>query len=85
MSNEKKRIESLDLLRSLAIISVVICHSTETGFQLYDSSVNFSVMGRIAGLCLYTIGRIGVPIFFFLTGFLLLDRDYSIPGGIAIL
>lgn len=71
-----KRISFLDNVRSLAIFLVVLCHSIEF---LYDGEaltvaspamVNFSAI-------IFNFTRLGVPLFLFLSGYLLLDKDYK--------
>lgn len=78
-SGEKtnSRIESLDLLRSFAIFCVILTHVTEYTYPINGYLSHRSVYSRLLALGLHTFGRLGVPIFFFLTGYLLLDRDYS--------
>lgn len=67
----------LDYARMLAIICVVITHTTERVYSLEAEILGqYSSYSRIFALSMHTIGRLGVPIFFFLTGYLLLDRDY---------
>ena len=68
---EQKRDICLDLIRVIAIISVIWIHCQENG--------NFSLtLGGISvGALTYLYGRMGVPLFFMLTGALL------IPRGIA--
>ena len=73
----KDRIIWLDYARMIAIICVVITHTTETVFNLNaETLMQFSELRRISIISIFTIGRMGVPIFFFLTGYLLLDREY---------
>ena len=67
----------LDYARMLAIICVVITHTTERVYSLEAEILGqYSSYSRIFALSMHTIGRLGGPIFFFLTGYLLLDRDY---------
>ena len=64
----------LDMARSFAIFFVVLCHATERIYRDPNSLSNISMVFRI--FC-FTIGRLGVPIFLFLTGYLLLSREYK--------
>ena len=74
----RARIAWLDYARMIAIVCVVITHTTETVYQLnVESLIQYSLYQRIFAISMFTIGRLGVPIFFFLTGYLLLDRKYS--------
>lgn len=78
MNNEKARIEWIDLVRAVAILSVVLCHSTESIYQLnleYMTAVPFQ--SRVCGFACFTAGRLGVPLFLMITGSLLLSRDYD--------
>lgn len=77
-AQSRYRIIWLDYARMIAIICVVITHATETVFKLNaETLVQFSMLRRIFVISMFTIGRLGVPIFFLLTGYLLLDREYS--------
>lgn len=74
----KKRIEGLDVARTFAIFTVIVCHTTESVYQMKLSFMEEqSVWTRIAAFVLFTIGRLGVPIFLMLTGYLLLGRLYN--------
>ena len=74
----RDRIIWLDYARTIAIICVVITHATETVYGLSaENLMQFSLHRRIFAISMFTIGRLGVPIFLFLTGYLLLDREYS--------
>ena len=59
---QKSRIEWLDMVRSLAIFSVVLCHVTE---NIYFSNAvaitDRSVSSQLLGFAFFTVGRIGVP------------------------
>ena len=74
----KNRIIWLDYARTLAIICVVLTHVTETVYSLSaENLIPYTIHRRLFVISMFTIGRLGVPIFFFLTGYLLLDREYS--------
>ncbi len=75
---ESKRIIWLDFARSAAIVSVVFMHCIESAYRMsFESVQNLSFISGLFRACGYTAGRIGVPIFFAITGWLLLERDYS--------
>lgn len=77
MEQSRERVIWLDYARMFAIICVVITHTTERVYNLGAEILGqYSSYSRIFALSMFTIGRLGVPIFFFLTGYLLLDRDY---------
>lgn len=79
MAYLKERDYALDFIRSIAIICVVLTHSTETAYSGIDVSIatGLSKLHLFCAITLHTIGRLGVPLFFFLTGYLLLDRNYE--------
>lgn len=68
----KERIFYLDELRTLAILLVILCHTC----QYFPTTVEFLKSPTL--LSYISIGRIGVPLFFMLSGALLLNRDYSL-------
>lgn len=74
-----KRDYRLDHVRSIAIICVVINHAIEETYPVFDYSIlDYSLQSKWFALSGWVIGRsFGVPLFFFLTGFLLLPRDYT--------
>lgn len=73
-----KRKESLDFLRTFAIWAVLAVHALE---QIYAVNVanlsQLSLISRIFAVGTFTLGRLGVPIFLMLTGYLLLPRHYD--------
>lgn len=74
----KMRSNCIDLARSFAILCVILTHTTENTYILNATEYTpHNLHSALPGLALFTIGRLGVPIFLFLTGYLLLDRDYS--------
>lgn len=76
--NQKKRIAYLDLIRSIAIILVVLCHATESpAFYSGTDIVTMPFKIQLLVFLLFTLGRMGVPLFLFLSGFLLLPRKYD--------
>lgn len=77
-----KRQPWLDMLRMIAILSVVLCHCVE-GVYSFDA-YSMQALGeteRIFAVSMYTLGRVGgVPLFLMLSGYLLLDREYDTQG-----
>ena len=69
------RVFWLDVARTIAIIMVVLNHATE---HIYKLNINFfehlSFSSKIFAHMAFTTGRLGVPIFLFLTGYLLLGK-----------
>lgn len=78
METTKNRHVVLDFIRTLAIIFVIAVHAGELVYY-EQNSIGFLDLNqgeRLGFLHFYTIGRLGVPLFFFLTGYLMLDRAY---------
>ncbi len=68
---ERKRDIHLDLIRVVAIISVIWIHCQENGnFSLAPGGVPVDALT-------YLFGRMGVPLFFMLTGALLIPREIA--------
>lgn len=77
-SQSRKRYFSLDILRSFAILCVILVHTTERVYSInLEEMANYTLQRKVFALMLFTIGRMGVPIFLFLTGYLLLNRHYN--------
>ena len=76
MSN---RIAGLDLIRAAAIVLVVLNHSVEVACGLHDVDVvnQMSTGAQWFAFINFTLGRLGVPLFFFLSGYLLLPRGFD--------
>lgn len=78
---KNERIAWLDYARSFAIICVVIVHSTEYVYPMNATVLNeLPDFIKLVVISLFTLGRLGVPIFLFLSGYLLLDRNYDDNG-----
>lgn len=75
MEENKKRIFYYDELRVFAILFVILCHVCQC-----FPAVSFKISPTL--LSYISIGRMGVPLFFMLSGALLLNRDYSIGSFI---
>lgn len=75
----KERVKWLEVVRMMAIFCVIMCHVVE-GYT-YTFNVEFmstvSVPSKCFAFCFFTIGRIGVPLFLMISGWLLLDREYD--------
>lgn len=73
----KERIFQLDWIRTIAIICVVLCHVTELvygGDPLSFAASPFKT--RLVSFSYFCLGRLGVPLFLLLSGFLLLKKEY---------
>lgn len=79
-SGSGKRDPGLDFVRFFAILAVVLNHSVEPIFNMEkpDTVIAWGNTHLHISL-LFTIGRMGVPLFLLLSGHLLLHRDYDKP------
>lgn len=78
MTKDKEHIKWIDIARTFAIVCVVLNHAIDS---CYNTSGNILKENSFAsGIVAYsglTIGRIGVPIFLMISGYLLLSRDWN--------
>ena len=74
---------SLDVIRAFAILFVVANHSIEMVYPFAGKDGNVEpfccmpVIYQIFQFVIFTTGRLGVPLFFMLTGYLLVTRDFT--------
>ena len=68
----------LDSIRCLAVVLVLFCHCVESVFWFTLAKIT-ALPPRIGFLELvsFTAGRLGVPLFLFLTGYLMIPRNYE--------
>ncbi len=73
------RVEGLDGVRAAAIVLIVIDHVIEIvcAFHNPDAFSHMHSSARFALFFAFTAGRLGVDLFFFLTGYLLLPRVFD--------
>lgn len=71
-----KRIKYIDIMKGVAIICVVLCHSVESAYASTDW-IALSNISKIFKITIFTIGRIGVPLFVLASGVLLLDKSFE--------
>lgn len=67
-----QRSVAIDFLRVVAIVAVVCVHSLPV--PIISGGGGFFASAAIGSL-----SKIGVPLFLIITGYLMLDRDYSGP------
>ena len=74
----KTRIEWIDLVRAIAILTVLFIHASD-GIYIISSDmiIDYTWGSMIFNFVSIFIGRIGVPFFLMITGYLLLDRTYD--------
>lgn len=65
------RVNKLDYIRCLAILLVVVCHCNE---RLYGKIAAPQLRITLSYSAFFALGRIGVPLFLFLTGSLVLSK-----------
>lgn len=82
---QQNRYIKLDIARTFAILCVCLCHCSELIYVYSPKTViisELSVYSRVFMIVSFTLGRLGVPVFLFLTGALLLrktmDSDESV-------
>ena len=74
----KTRIEWIDFVRIIAILTVLYIHATDGVYILSSNSIfDHSIYSQIFNYASLFIGRLGVPFFLMITGYLLLDRTYD--------
>lgn len=79
----KKRLYSLDCIRAFAIIMVLLLHTSLQTFPNHysgdiDEWRSAPMMDDILFPFINGIGAVGVPLFLILTGYLMVDRDYTV-------
>lgn len=80
----RARLPWADLVRAAAIVCVVLCHAAEATFQFIypDIMVQCSALTQLLAYAAMAAGRMGVPLFLFLSGWFLLARQYDTPGAL---
>lgn len=74
MQTRKNRIFYLDELRALAILLVILVHAA----QFFPTTVES--LSTVTCLSYVSIGRVGVPLFFMLSGALLINKEYTLTA-----
>ena len=75
---KKNRLYWIDAIKSFAIVTVLLIHAIQEVYMLDPDTVNsHDLLYRVGVLSAFVVGRIGVPLFFMSTGYLLLGRDYT--------
>ena len=78
---EKRRIAWLDIARSFAIVAVVMCHAVEADYYfIRTGALSATSFHWYYENILFTVGRLGVPVFLMITGALMLCREYDIKS-----
>lgn len=73
---DKKRLVYLDALRIIAILCVIFNHSGANGYFLYTTTDNLIV--QIISILISSFCKIGVLLFFMISGALLLNKEESL-------
>ena len=80
----KKHYSNIDLARSIAILAVVLCHAnTEVYKYGYEAMNSLPQIDQNAATLFLTFGRMGVPLFLYISGFLLLQKEYTIDSSVS--
>ena len=65
---KSKRVLSLDVIRTVAILSVIICHASEIVYPIQQPDMDmYNPLERVFAIGMFTFGRMGVPLFFYLS------------------
>lgn len=76
--NKRPHLLWIDLVRCIAIGCVILVHTTESVYGFYVDYMNtVGISTKLFAFTLFTAGRLGVPLFIFISGYLLLDREYD--------
>lgn len=77
-SGQAERIDWIDATRCFAIFCVVLNHAIENIYILNVENLStLSTKSQLFAIGSFTFGRLGVPIFLMITGYLLLDRNWN--------
>ena len=77
-ANETSRVQSIDVLRTLALLCVLSIHSLRAAIaQVNGQDLSGLTGNQIAASCSIGLSTLGVPLFLMISGYLLLDRDYT--------
>lgn len=71
----KTRLVYLDFLRIVAILTVLYCHTGTGGYLLH--TLSDSTLKQVVCIFISSFSRIGVPLFFMISGALLLNKEES--------
>lgn len=72
------RLDWIDTVRGIATFFVILCHSIDNIYFTQNTDiVNSSIFLQLFIFTSFTLGRLGVPLFLFISGYLLLQRKYN--------
>ena len=75
---QKTHLDWIDFTRCIAICTVILIHVAQDTYSFgLDVLPTASLHTQLFEVCVFTVGRLGVPLFIFISGFLLLDRGYD--------
>ena len=79
MTESKPRLAGLDLIRAVSIFFVAFEHVMETLYAMHNVEffTGLPIFKQHLITFLFELNRLSVPMFFFLTGYLLLARDFD--------
>ena len=72
LDKPKDRNLTLDILRIIACFLVIVCHTYTLGFNKTEYNITWFL-----SVVIYLISKTAVPIFFMISGFLNLNKDYT--------
>ena len=76
MIKDPKRIHAFDILRILAACAVVMIHTAGAFIEAFDNNTTSFMIGN----AFRSLSRFAVPVFFMISGALMLDEKKNIPA-----
>lgn len=77
-TKDYKRLDWIDIVRGIAIFFVVLCHAIDNIYFTQNADIaNSSILLQLFIFTSFTLGRLGVPLFLFISGYLLLQCKYD--------
>lgn len=81
MIDKDKRIIFLDVIRTIAIISIVLDHAALIGYRLFYETYflhfeKLTNLSKVIEIAIWEFSRWGVPLFLLLTGYLILNKEF---------
>ncbi len=70
--------QGIPLVGIIGMMLMLLCHAAQDIYGIgYADMPEMSILMQIAGFTLFSVGRVGIPVFIMLLGFKLLSEDYG--------